>query len=69
MFKFGNDLIAFQLNEIVARSIVYPDETGFRALTGSFNEALALLGEWGYTYDAENDRLSSAVMRTSGFMK
>ena len=57
-FAFGGLLVPAQLNEIVARSIVFPDETGLRPLVDTSGKGLELLGEWGYTYDAENDRLS-----------
>lgn len=58
-FEFANNLVPFHLNEIVARSIVFSEEeTGFRALVGAPLEGLALLGEWGYTYNPENDTLS-----------
>lgn len=57
-FKFGDDLLPFHLNEIVARSIVLEEETGYRLLVDTPRAGLALLGEWGYTYDFENDRLS-----------
>ena len=58
-FRFGNDSVPFQLNVIVARSIVFSeDETGFRSLVGSPNEGLELLGSWGYTYNPDNDTIT-----------
>lgn len=49
----------FQLNEIVARSIVFSEEeTGFRSLVDTPIDGLVLIGEWGYTYNVENDRLT-----------
>ena len=58
-FPFGENLVPFQLNEIVARSILYSEEeTGFRSLVDSVLEGLALLGEWGYTYNEETDLLT-----------
>lgn len=56
--QFGDNSVPFQLNEIVARSIVFSEEeTGFRPLVDSVLAGLALLGEWGYTYDTEKDLL------------
>lgn len=57
-FDIGGVLLPFQLNEAVARDIYYPDETGFRPVVDSQIQALELLGDWGYTYDVDNDRLS-----------
>lgn len=57
--QFGDNSVPFQLNEIVARSIVFSEEeTGWRSLVGSSLEGLALLGEWGYTYNVETDLLT-----------
>lgn len=57
-FEFGGLLVPAQLNELVARAIVFPDETGLRPLVDSSGKGLELLGEWGYTYDARTDRLT-----------
>lgn len=57
-FNVFGQLIPVQLNEQTARDVVFADEAGFRPFVGTPLEGLALLGEWGYTYDPENDRLS-----------
>ncbi len=57
-FNVFGELIPVQLNEQTARDVVFATETGFRSLVGTPLEGLALLGEWGYTYNPENDTLS-----------
>ena len=57
--NFGDNTVAFSLNLIVARSIAFSEEeTGFRSLVDSVVAGLALLSEWGYVYDPENETLS-----------
>ena len=59
-FVFGGEAFPAPLNEQVARDIFYRDPplgTGFRQLVDSQLAALALFGEWGYTYDPEIDVL------------
>ena len=60
-FLIAGEDVPFQLNELVARDIYYEDPPlglGFRGLVDSQLEALALFGEWGYTYDPVRDILS-----------
>ncbi len=57
-FLVFGELLSFQLNELVANDVVFADAIPFRALVGSPLEGLALLTEWGYTYDVDNDRVS-----------
>ncbi len=58
VFKIGEVFIPNQLNEQVGRDVYFPDETGFRPLTPTQLEALELIGEWGYTYDPDSDRMA-----------
>jgi hypothetical protein len=47
--------VPFSLNELTARFIFFPEETGFRRLPPDDVSAEEQLAEWGYRYYIEND--------------
>ena len=58
-FEVFGETIPVQLNEQTARDVIYGPAAGdFRPLVNSVLEGLALIGEWGYTYNPDNDTLS-----------
>ncbi len=57
-FLVFGELLSFQLNELVASDVVFADAIPFRPLVGTPLEGIALLTEWGYSYDVENDRVT-----------